>query len=118
MLGAIAEGKAGTAARRPPQRPMPPRRKAEAPKPAPQPAAKPRRAAKPTRPRCRRRGASRKKPALPPPSVAGTGKDGRVTKGDMLAALEARAAERRPSRSPVAAFRARAPMPRAKSACR
>jgi len=31
---------------------------------------------------------------LPPSSVSGTGKDGRVTKGDMLAALEARAAER------------------------
>src|SRR5437763_5111086 len=31
---------------------------------------------------------------LPPSTVSGTGKDGRVSKGDMLAALEARAAER------------------------
>jgi 2-oxoglutarate dehydrogenase E2 component (dihydrolipoamide succinyltransferase) len=37
---------------------------------------------------------------LDPDGVAGTGKDGRVTKGDMLAALEARAAER--ARRPVA----------------
>ena len=36
-----------------------------------------------------------------PATVAGTGKDGRVTKGDMLGALAARAAAPAPGRRPV-----------------
>ena len=54
---------------------------------------------------------------LDPAQCRGTGKDGRVTKGDMLAALEARAAQRatRPRRSLPSGPRARAD---AKSACR
>jgi 2-oxoglutarate dehydrogenase E2 component (dihydrolipoamide succinyltransferase) len=39
---------------------------------------------------------------LNPASVAGTGKDGRVTKGDALAALEARAAAPAPAAAPAA----------------
>jgi 2-oxoglutarate dehydrogenase E2 component (dihydrolipoamide succinyltransferase) len=39
---------------------------------------------------------------LNPAQVSGTGKDGRVTKGDMLAALESRAAQRATAPAPVA----------------
>ena len=56
-----------------------------------------------------------------PSAVPGTGKDGRVTKGDMLAAIERAAAQPTPVSAPAAAIQARAPspptMPRAKSAC-
>jgi len=40
---------------------------------------------------------------LPPGSVAGTGKDGRVTKGDVLGALSAGAAAPAPAPAPAAA---------------
>ena len=102
VLGAIAEGKAGTktvtpAANPDAAKPKPEALKAEAPKPAPQPAAQ---ASKPAAP------ALAPKPAMPSAQriaeesgidtarVSGTGRDGRVTKGDMLSALESRAAER------------------------
>ena len=63
--------------------------------------------------RCRRNPASRR------PSVAGTGKDGRVTKGDMMAAIERAAAAPTPVRRlpPCRCARRRRPTtPRAKSA--
>jgi len=84
ILGAIAEGKAGTAAA-PAAAP-----KAEAPKPAPAPAAAPAapKADAPAMPAARR---IAEESGLSTASVAGTGRDGRVTKGDMLGALEARA---------------------------
>ena len=44
-------------------------------------------------------------------AVPGTGKDGRVTKGDMLAAIERAAAQPTPVAQPVAAIQARAPSP-------
>jgi 2-oxoglutarate dehydrogenase E2 component (dihydrolipoamide succinyltransferase) len=44
-------------------------------------------------------------------TVPGTGKDGRVTKGDMLAAIERAAAQPTPVAQPVAAVQARAPSP-------
>jgi 2-oxoglutarate dehydrogenase E2 component (dihydrolipoamide succinyltransferase) len=44
-------------------------------------------------------------------SLAGTGKDGRVTKGDMLAAIEAAAARPMPVAAPAAALQVRAPTP-------
>ena len=44
-------------------------------------------------------------------TVPGTGKDGRVTKGDMLAAIERAAAQPTPVAQPVAAIQARAPSP-------
>src|ERR1700720_1977566 len=44
-------------------------------------------------------------------AVPGTGKDGRVTKGDMLAAIERAAAQPTPVAQPAAAVQARAPSP-------
>ncbi len=106
LLGAIAEGAKGAAsapaAKAPPAAaPKPPAPKAETPKPAaPKPAPMP----------SARRIAEES--GIDAATVSGTGKDGRVTKGDMLGALEARAAERsapRPAPAPVHA----GPRPRA-----
>ena len=44
-------------------------------------------------------------------AVPGTGKDGRVTKGDMLAAIERAAAQPTPVTAPAASIQARAPSP-------
>ena len=46
-----------------------------------------------------------------PAAVAGTGKDGRVTKGDMLAQIERAAAQPLPVAQPAAAVQVRAPSP-------
>ncbi len=46
-----------------------------------------------------------------PGTVPGTGKDGRVTKGDMLAAIERAAAQPTPVAQPAAAVQVRAPSP-------
>ncbi|HWX89514.1 MAG TPA: 2-oxoglutarate dehydrogenase complex dihydrolipoyllysine-residue succinyltransferase [Rhizomicrobium sp.] len=95
LLGAIAEGKAGAA----PKAAAP---KAEAPKPAPAPAAAPTPAAPkadvPAMPSAKR---IAEETGLAVSSVAGTGKDGRVTKGDMLGALSARSAAPAPAAAPV-----------------
>jgi 2-oxoglutarate dehydrogenase E2 component (dihydrolipoamide succinyltransferase) len=48
---------------------------------------------------------------LPATAVAGSGKDGRVTKGDMLAAIERAAAQPVPVAAPAAAVHVRAPSP-------
>ncbi len=93
LLGTLAEGKAGAAK---------PAAKAEAPKAA-APAAAPAKPAAapapksdvPAMPSAQRIAAES---GLSTVSVAGTGKDGRVTKGDMLGALEARA--NKPSPTP------------------
>ena len=53
----------------------------------------------------------RPKAASIPRTVAGTGKDGRVTKGDMLAAIERAAAAPTPVAQPAAAVQVRAPSP-------
>ena len=85
LLGSIAEGAAGKAAA--------PAAKAEAPKAAPAAASAPAAAPKadaPAMPSARR---ISEESGVPLSSVAGTGKDGRVTKGDMLGALEARATQ-------------------------
>ncbi|MFN4175508.1 2-oxoglutarate dehydrogenase complex dihydrolipoyllysine-residue succinyltransferase [Phenylobacterium sp.] len=84
VLGRIAEGAAATAA------PAAPAPKAEpAPAPAPAPAAKaPAAAEKVLAPSAQRIVGENKLDAA---SIAGTGKDGRVTKADALAALDARA---------------------------
>jgi 2-oxoglutarate dehydrogenase E2 component (dihydrolipoamide succinyltransferase) len=91
LLGAIAEGKGGAAAK--PAAAAAP--KAEAPKPAaaPAPAAK---TDAPAMPSAQRIAAES---GIATASVAGTGKDGRVTKGDMLSALAARSS----APTPVAA---------------
>jgi 2-oxoglutarate dehydrogenase E2 component (dihydrolipoamide succinyltransferase) len=90
ILGRVTEGaSAAKAAAAPVAAPAPakaPPPKAEAPKPASAPAA----AAEPVlAPSAQRIVAENKLDAA---AIAGTGKDGRVTKGDALAALEARAA--------------------------
>jgi 2-oxoglutarate dehydrogenase E2 component (dihydrolipoamide succinyltransferase) len=46
-----------------------------------------------------------------PAAVAGTGRDGRITKGDMLAAIERAAAAPTPVAQPAAAVQVRAPSP-------
>ncbi|MDE3116373.1 MAG: 2-oxoglutarate dehydrogenase complex dihydrolipoyllysine-residue succinyltransferase, partial [Pseudomonadota bacterium] len=99
VLGAIAEGKAGTAAAPAPKAEAP---KVETPRPAPQAAAAPA-AAKPVAANQAQMPSVRRiaeETGLNPASVPGTGKDGRVVKGDMLAALDARIAAR-PSPAPV-----------------
>ena len=92
ILGAIAEGKAGSTPA--PKAAAP---KAEAPKPAvPTPAAP--KADAPAMPSAQRIAAES---GIATSAVAGTGKDGRVTKGDMLGALAARAAAPAPAASPA-----------------
>jgi 2-oxoglutarate dehydrogenase E2 component (dihydrolipoamide succinyltransferase) len=86
ILGSIAEGKGGKAAA-PAPAPKAEAPKAEAPKPAPAPAVK---FEAPAMPAARR---IAEETGLSTAAVAGTGRDGRVTKGDMLAALETRAAK-------------------------
>jgi 2-oxoglutarate dehydrogenase E2 component (dihydrolipoamide succinyltransferase) len=102
VLGVVVAGGAGAAPA--PAKPAPapaaapaPAKAPEAPKaaaPAPAPVA----AAAPLAPSVQRIAAET---GLDTASVAGTGKDGRITKGDALAALEARAAA--PAPTPVAA---------------
>ncbi len=109
ILGAIAEGKAGapstvTAANPDAAAPKPeapkPAPVAEAPKPvAPPPTPKPAAVAQPLMPSVRR---IAEETGLSPASVDGSGKDGRVTKGDMLGALEARAASAAKPAAPAA----------------
>ncbi len=97
VLGKISEGGAAAAA---PKAEAP---KAEAPKAAPKPEPAPAPAAKAAAepvlaPSAQRIAAENN---LEPAAIAGTGKDGRVTKGDALAALEARA--KAPAPAPAAA---------------
>jgi len=94
LLGAIAEGKAGSA----PAAAKPAAPKAEAPKPAAAPAPAPAapKAEAPAMPSAKR---ISEESGIPVSSVAGTGRDGRVTKGDMLGALAARSS----APAPVAA---------------
>jgi 2-oxoglutarate dehydrogenase E2 component (dihydrolipoamide succinyltransferase) len=82
--------------------------------PASAPAAAPQRPGKvapedvPLAPSVRRIGAES---GIAPETVPGTGKDGRVTKGDMLAAIERAAAAPTPVAQPAAAVQLRAPSP-------
>ena len=92
ILGRITDGAAAPAPKAAPVD----RAKVEAPKPVPQVKA----AAEPIlAPSAQRIVAENK---LEPASIAGTGKDGRVTKGDALAALEARAKAPAPVSTPAA----------------
>ena len=106
LLGAIKEGP-GAAPAKPQAKP------AEAvPRLAPQPApAKPAAAPAPEgslAPSVRKIAAET---GADPSAVPGTGKDGRVTKGDMLAAIERAAAQPTPVATPAAAVHVRAPSP-------
>jgi 2-oxoglutarate dehydrogenase E2 component (dihydrolipoamide succinyltransferase) len=97
LLGAIKEG-AGAAPPKPQAKPT------EAPaKPAAPPAAE-----TPLAPSVRKIAAET---GVAPAAVPGTGKDGRVTKGDMLAAIERAAAQPTPVAAPAAAVQVRAPSP-------
>jgi len=129
LLGQISEG-AGAPAKAAPAAPSQPEQEtniappiAAGPEPvrprtpsgeaAPAPAPKPARPvaprpAMPIAPSVRRLGAESDIDAT---TVEGTGKDGRVTKGDMLAAIERAAAAPMPAPQPAAAMQLRAPSP-------
>jgi 2-oxoglutarate dehydrogenase E2 component (dihydrolipoamide succinyltransferase) len=107
LLGSITEG-AGA-----PTKPAAVKPAAEAKpeaKPAPAPAAPPKAAAAdaPLAPSVRRIATET---GMDPAKVEGSGKDGRVTKGDMMAAIERAAAQPTPVPQPAAAVPVRAPSP-------
>jgi len=103
LLGQIKEGAGAVAAKAAP--PARPDEKSAAAKPAP-PAARPSDA--PPAPSVRRLSAESGVDAA---AVPGSGKDGRVTKGDMMAAIERAAAQPTPVAQPAAAVQVRAPSP-------
>jgi 2-oxoglutarate dehydrogenase E2 component (dihydrolipoamide succinyltransferase) len=96
VLGSIAEGKAGKASSVPAANPdaAKPAAKSEAPKPAPKAEDPAPKSEAPAMPSAQRIGTES---GIPTASVAGTGRDGRVTKGDMLEALESRATKPAPA---------------------
>jgi 2-oxoglutarate dehydrogenase E2 component (dihydrolipoamide succinyltransferase) len=106
LLGQINEGAAGAVAK-PAQAPAKPTAQA-APPPAAAPAAKAPPAAAPLAPSVRRISAET---GIDASTVPGSGKDGRVTKGDMLAAIEKAASAPTPIHQPAAAVQVRAPSP-------
>jgi 2-oxoglutarate dehydrogenase E2 component (dihydrolipoamide succinyltransferase) len=111
LLGAIKEG-AGAAVTKAPAKPAeatppaapPPAPPAAPPKPAPAAPA----ADAPLAPSVRKIATETN---IDPSTLSGTGKDGRVTKGDMLAAIERAAAQPTPVAQPAAAVQVRAPSP-------
>jgi len=119
LLGAIKEGPGAVPAGRPdqkterakpidagPEQPKP-RDAAPAPPPKPKPAAAPA-GDMPLAPSVRKIAAET---GIDAATVPGSGKDGRVTKGDMLAAIERAVAQPTPVAQPAAAIQARAPSP-------
>jgi 2-oxoglutarate dehydrogenase E2 component (dihydrolipoamide succinyltransferase) len=126
VLGQIKEGAGAVPAGRPDQKTERPKATGAGPeeiaskeaRPAAQPAARPAEpkpvAAKapaaetPTPPSVRKLAAET---GMDVSTVPGTGKDGRVTKGDMLAAIERAAAQPTPVATPAAAVQVRAPSP-------
>jgi len=101
LLGAIAEGKGGAAPA--PKAPAAAAPKAEAPKPAaaaPAPAPAAPKTDVPAMPSAKR---ISEESGVPLSSVAGTGKDGRITKGDMLEALASRTSAPQAAAAPVPA---------------
>jgi 2-oxoglutarate dehydrogenase E2 component (dihydrolipoamide succinyltransferase) len=108
LLGQIKEG-AGAPAKPVAAKPAPAPAADAKPKPAP-PAAPPKVAAAdaPLAPSVRKIAAET---GMDPAKVDGSGKDGRVTKGDMMAAIERAAAAPTPVSQPAAAVQVRAPSP-------
>ena len=107
LLGQITEGAAGAA--KPAAAPAKPAAAAPAAAAAaPAPAAKAPPADAPLAPSVRKLSAET---GVDASTVPGSGKDGRVTKGDMLAAIERAAAQPTPVAQPAAAIQARAPSP-------
>jgi 2-oxoglutarate dehydrogenase E2 component (dihydrolipoamide succinyltransferase) len=115
VLGQIKEGAGAAPAKAPPKPTEPPPQAAPKPapaKPVPAPAAPP--AAAPPAAEALLAPSVRKLSAesgVDASAVPGTGKDGRVTKGDMLAAIERAAAQPTPVAQPAAAVQVRAPSP-------
>jgi 2-oxoglutarate dehydrogenase E2 component (dihydrolipoamide succinyltransferase) len=110
VLGQIKEGAGAAPAKAPPKPAEPPPQAAPKPapaRPAPTPAASPA-ADAPQAPSVRKLSAESGVDAA---TVPGSGKDGRVTKGDMLAAIERAAAQPTPVAQPAAAVQVRAPSP-------
>ncbi len=106
LLGQIKEGAGAPAAAKPAAAPAPAAAKpAEAPKLAPAAAAS---GDMPLAPSVRRIAAET---GIDPSTVPGTGKDGRVIKGDMLAAIERAASSPTPVAQPAAAIQVRATSP-------
>ena len=103
LLGLINDGAAGA---RPASASAKPTAMAAAPAPAPATKAPP--ADAPLAPSVRRLSAES---GIDAATVPGSGKDGRVTKGDMLAAIEKAAAAPTPISQPAAAVQVRAPSP-------
>jgi 2-oxoglutarate dehydrogenase E2 component (dihydrolipoamide succinyltransferase) len=105
LLGQINDGAAGAAAK-----PAAAPAKAAAPAPAAAPAAAPKAPPSdaPLAPSVRKLSAESGVDAA---TVPGSGKDGRVTKGDMLAAIEKAASAPTPVNQPAAAVQVRAPSP-------
>ena len=125
LLGQITEGAAGTGAeqvdagadrpagpedRRPPRRSMP-RTKSRSRGCRRRPTASRRASSRPIRRWRRRFASSRPRSGVEPSTVPGSGKDGRVTKGDMLAAIERAASAPTPVAQSAAAIQVRAPSP-------
>jgi 2-oxoglutarate dehydrogenase E2 component (dihydrolipoamide succinyltransferase) len=107
LLGQIKEG-AGAPAKPAAAKPAPaPAADAKA-KPAPAPPPKVAAADAPLAPSVRKMAAET---GMDPAKVDGSGKDGRVTKGDMMAAIERAAAQPTPVAQPAAAVQVRAPSP-------
>jgi 2-oxoglutarate dehydrogenase E2 component (dihydrolipoamide succinyltransferase) len=106
LLGQINEGTAGAAAK-PAQAPAKPTAQA-APPPAAALAAKAPPLDAPLAPSVRKLSAES---GIDASTVPGSGKDGRVTKGDMLAAIEKAASAPTPIHQPAAAVQVRAPSP-------
>ncbi|SDO29603.1 2-oxoglutarate dehydrogenase complex dihydrolipoyllysine-residue succinyltransferase [Afipia sp. GAS231] len=107
LLGQISEGAAGAKpAASPAKAPAAAAAPATAPAPAPAPKAAP--ADAPLAPSVRKLSAESGVDAA---TVPGSGKDGRVTKGDMLAAIEKAASAPTPVNQPAAAVQVRAPSP-------
>jgi 2-oxoglutarate dehydrogenase E2 component (dihydrolipoamide succinyltransferase) len=102
LLGTLNEGAAGATASAPPKpQPIP----QAAPKPAPAPQAPRPVAPAPVAPSARKMA---EEANIPTTAIAGTGRDGRVMKGDVLSAIEARANEPRPMYMPPAGPRPQA----------
>jgi 2-oxoglutarate dehydrogenase E2 component (dihydrolipoamide succinyltransferase) len=108
VLGQIKEGAAGAAAAKPAPKPAEAAPKAAPAPAAPPPPPKPAAADAPLAPSVRRIATET---GTDPSTVPGSGKDGRVTKGDMLAAIERAAAQPTPVAAPAAAVHVRAPSP-------
>src|SRR5947209_10096445 len=104
LLGSIEEGPG--AAAKPAAKSAPAPAAGTKPKPEPAPPPKVAAADAPLAPSVRKMAAET---GTDPARVEGTGKDGRVTKGDMMAAIERAAAAPTPAPQPAAAMQVRAP---------